>query len=171
VTGVLPEAPLARRLAALAYEATLFAAVILVAGFLTLPLLSVASSAPSELRIPDGPARMLSFAIVFSAGALYFSGFWTGGRRTLPMKTWRLRLVRVDGTAPESRTALVRYFAAWIGPALALLAYVVLRRWGLGAHAVWLLAFNFLWAFVDRDRRFLHDRVAGTRIVRDAVVE
>jgi len=165
VSGVPPEAPLARRLAALAYEGTLYAALILVAGFLTLPLVSVASAAPSELRIPDGPARILSLAVVFAAGALYYAWSWTGGRRTLPMKTWRLRLVRVDGRAPDSRTALLRYFSAWIGPLLALLAYVVLRRWGVGAHAVWLLAFNFLWAFVDRNGRFLHDRVAGTRII------
>jgi hypothetical protein len=27
------------------------------------------------------------------------------------------------------------------------------------------VAFNFLWAFVDRDRQFLHDRIAATRIV------
>lgn len=165
MSGVPPEAPLARRLAALAYEGTLYAALILVAGFLTLPLVSVASAAPSELRIPDGPARILSLAVFFAAGALFYAWSWTGGRRTLPMKTWRLRLVRVDGRAPDSRTALLRYFAVWIGPLLALLAYVVLRRWGLGAHAVWLLAFNFLWAFVDRNGRFLHDRVAGTRII------
>jgi uncharacterized RDD family membrane protein YckC len=27
------------------------------------------------------------------------------------------------------------------------------------------VAFNFLWAFVDPERQFLHDRIAGTRIV------
>ena len=47
---------------------------------------------------------------------------------------------------------------------LALLAYVgapFIRA--VGTHAVWLLAVNYLWAFVDADRRFLHDRIAGTR--------
>ena len=34
-------------------------------------------------------------------GALYFCWSWTGGRRTLPMKTWRLRLTRRDG-APST---------------------------------------------------------------------
>jgi len=35
---------------------------------------------------------------------------------------------------------------------------------------LWLVVagFNFLWAAVDPDRQFLHDRIAGTRIVRDA---
>ena len=59
----------------------------------------------------------------------------------------------------------MRYLAAWIGPALAIAAFGVLSRHGWGAHAAWLVAFNFLWAFVDRDRLFLHDRAAGTRIV------
>ena len=29
------------------------------------------------------------------------------------------------------------------------------------------LAINFLWAGVDPERQFLHDRIAGTRILRD----
>ena len=50
--------------------------------------------------------------------------------------------------APEFKTtaalAIGRSGAAW---------------WILGLFA------NFLWAFVDRDRQFLHDRLAGTRVV------
>ena len=125
------------------------------------------SGAPG-LRVPDLPARVLSFALVFGAGAIYYVMSWTDGRRTLPMKTWRLRLVRADGRNVDLRTALIRYLAAWIGPALALGLYVALRPFGLGAHALWLVALNFLWALVDPARRFLHDRVAGTRLVRDS---
>lgn len=83
------------------------------------------------------------------------------------MKTWRLMLVRADGTALDGKTAMLRYLAAWIGPALALLACLALQRTGLGAHAFWLLGVNFLWAFLDPDRQFLHDRIAGTRVTRD----
>ena len=167
--GAPPEAPLARRFAALAYEATLYCALLLLAGFLTIPLASSAPSGAAGLPIPHLPGRVLSFVLVFTAGALYYGWSWTGGRRTLPMKTWRLRLIRGDGTWPGWRVALTRYVAAWIGPALALLAYVALRSSGLGAHAVWLVALNYLWALVDPDRRFLHDRVAGTRILDDRV--
>ena len=165
---MIGQASLTRRFAALAYEATLYSALILVVGFLTVPLVPAVASGGSGLRIPDVPARLLSFALVFAAGAVYYGWSWSGGRRTLPMKTWRLRLMRADGTALDPRRALVRYFAVWIGPAMALLAYVALQRQGLGAHAAWLLAFNFLWAFIDPDRCFLHDRLAGTRIVSDA---
>jgi uncharacterized RDD family membrane protein YckC len=36
----------------------------------------------------------------------------------------------------------------------------------LGAGAIAFGA-GFTWAFFDRDRQFLHDRIAGTRIVRE----
>ena len=159
-------ATLARRVAALAYEALLFAALVLVVGFLTIPLLPPAPAGAPGLRILDLPARVLSFALVFGAGAAYYVANWTGGRRTLPMKTWHLRLVQANGAQVDLRTALVRYIAAWIGPALALALFVALRPHGLGAHALWLVALNVLWALVDPARLFLHDRIAGTRIVR-----
>jgi uncharacterized RDD family membrane protein YckC len=163
--SALPSAPILPRLGALAYDALLFAAVIMVAGFLTTPLLPAAKDASQPLRIPDLPARTLSFAIVFAAGALYFGWSWTGGRRTLPMKTWRLAIVRVDGTALDRRTALIRYAAGWIGAASALAAYLELRGAGFGPYAVAGLCINFAWALVDSQRQFLHDRIAGTRVV------
>ncbi len=162
----LLEAPLARRLAALAYELLLYAALVLVVGFLTVPLLPPAAPGTGGLRVPDLPVRLVSFLLVFGVLAAYCVGSWTGGRRTLPMKTWRLRLVRAGAGDVDLRTAFVRYLAAWIGPASALAAYAALRPWGLGAHAAWLLALDVLWAFVDPERRFLHDRLAGTRVVR-----
>ena len=158
-------APISRRLGGLAYEALLFAALIMVVGFLTIPLLPPATDAAQPLRIPDLPARALSFVIVFTAGAVYFGWSWTGGRRTLPMKTWHLGIVRADGSPLDRRSAIARYCAGWIGAALALAAYLALHRAGLGAYAVAGLGVNFLWALFDPDRQFLHDRIAGTRIV------
>jgi uncharacterized RDD family membrane protein YckC len=63
------------------------------------------------------------------------------------MRTWRLRLVDRAGNPPQVRTAMVRFAAAAIGLPL-------------GAVALW-------WALFDRERLFLHDRLAGTRLVRD----
>jgi uncharacterized RDD family membrane protein YckC len=134
-----------------------------------MPIVTPGAAAPAAPRLPDVAGRVLSFCGLFAAGALYFGWFWTAGRRTLPMKTWRLALVRRDGRPLDRRTALLRYAAAWIGPVLALGAYLALRRAGagLGALAVPVLALNFLGAFVDPERAFLHDRIAGTRIVAD----
>ena len=162
------QASLPRRLAALGYEALLVAALFMLVGFLTAPLtFPAAAGSGATLHTPDIRGRALSFTAVFAAGALYCGWSWTGGRRTLPMKTWRLALVRSDGSAVDRRVALVRYLAAWIGPAFAVAAYLALRPTGHGAQALWLLAVNYLWAFIDGDHRFLHDRIAGTRIVDD----
>jgi uncharacterized RDD family membrane protein YckC len=84
------------------------------------------------------------------------------------MKTWHMALVTRAGTPVPRRTALVRYAAWWIGPALGLAAYVLLRPYGLGALALPLLVLNYLAAFVDANRQFLHDRVAGTRVIADS---
>jgi uncharacterized RDD family membrane protein YckC len=160
--GLLP------RLGAAMYEALLVTALAFLTGFLLLPLVSPGTAATAtQLTVPPVPARVALFCILFSVIALYFVWSWTGGRRTLPMKTWRMRIARPDGGPPTAKMALLRYLAAWIGPVLAVVGYALLRERGAGAVALALLGINFLWAGVDPDRQFLHDRIAGTRILRD----
>jgi uncharacterized RDD family membrane protein YckC len=157
-------ATLARRFAALAYESLLLAAVVLITGFVALPLVTPAQA--GALTLPGLPQRVFLFCLVFAVLAAYFTWMWSAGRRTLPMKTWRLELVQAaDGAPLPPRIALMRYLATWIGPSLALAAYGALQPFGLGEHAAWLVGLNFLWAFVDPGRQFLHDRIAGTQIV------
>ncbi len=158
-------ASFARRLAALAYETLLVAALVLAVGFLTVPLSSSTRGMTAAPVVPDLPVRVLSFTLVFAAAGAYFGWSWTGHRRTLAMKTWHLALVRADGRPLTARIALRRYFSAWIGPLGSLAAYLALRPAGLGPLALPVLALNFVWAFLDPDRQFLHDRIAGTRIV------
>jgi len=64
------------------------------------------------------------------------------------MQTWKMRVVRSDGMSIGIVQAMLRYVLAWLS----------LLSLGVG----------FLWAFFDRERQFLHDRLAGTRIVVDA---
>lgn len=165
----LPLAPagVLRRLGALFYELLLLVAIVFVASFLALPLISPARSGSADaLSVPALPERVALFCMLFAILAWYFVWCWTGSRRTLPMKTWRLALVLANGQPLPVKVALLRYLATWTGPALALAAFAVLHRYGHGAHALWLVAFNFLWAFVDPERQFLHDRIANTRIVQ-----
>jgi uncharacterized RDD family membrane protein YckC len=106
--------------------------------------------------------------VLVVAFAVYYGWCWSHGRRTLPQKTWRLRLVDRQGASLSWRRALGRYAAAWIAPALALTVYALLHS---SAHARNLLAIalaGYAFALVDRDRQFLHDRIAGTFVVRDA---
>lgn len=134
----MPEAaaPLARRLFSLFYEVPLLAAVLWLAA-LPYTLLE------TELDMPHvRPAYQVYLA---SVAGLYFVWQWARGGQTLAMKTWRLKLERRDGRALTLRDSTLRYVAAFAGLAA--------------------LGFGFLWAFLDRDKHFLHDRLAGTRIV------
>jgi len=80
---------------------------------------------------------------LFSIIGAYYLWFWLHGGQTLPMKAWRIRLVAADGGVLLPRQAFIRFLAAWLSLA------------GIG----------ILWALVDRDRQFLHDRLANTRLV------
>ena len=132
-----PRAPaLARRFAAALYDLLMLAALVLIATF---PFLAVVGDATTGWR------RHLLQGWVLAVVGAYFVWFWTHGGQTLPMKTWRLKLVRADGARVGAWRALHRYALAVLG----------LFAAGLG----------FLWALVDRDRQFLHDRLAGTAIV------
>lgn len=111
---------------------------------------------------PSGQAW--SAAVLFCACAAYCIGLWSGGRRTLPMQTWQLRLTTTAGAAVGLAAASLRFVACWAGPALALAAYLALRPLGEGRWAVALLAVNYAWALVDRDGALLQDRLAGTRL-------
>jgi uncharacterized RDD family membrane protein YckC len=154
-----PGARLGRRLAAVLYENLLLTALVLITGFALLPV--------NALPVPRRLTHAISFAVLVLVLGAYCVHFWTNGRRTLAMKTWRLRLLRRDGAPLDRGAAIVRYAAGWIGPLLTIGAYSALSAGSHARQALWLLAFNFAWAFIDPQRLFLHDRIAGTRLVED----
>ena len=127
-----------RRLLSVLYEALLAFAVAFLAGLVF--------RGASLVRLA-GEERLLFQIYLFLVLGIYFVACWSRGRRTLPMQTWRMRIVRRDGAPVEAGRAALRYAFAWFS----LLA--------LGA--------GFFWAWIDRDRQFLHDRLAGTRIVEN----
>lgn len=104
---------------------------------------------------------------LFLVLAVYFIWFWTHSGQTLAMKTWRLRLVTDDGQEVDMKRAVGRFVLSWLWilPGLAVAWMLGAKTWML----VWIPAFNMLlWAlmvYLDPQRQFLHDRIAGTRIV------
>ncbi|QJR14434.1 RDD family protein [Usitatibacter palustris] len=126
-----------RRLASGLYELLILVAVVLIATF---PFLAIVGGDATF-----GWRRHFLQLWVLGVVGGYLVGFWTHGGQTLAMKTWRIRLVREDGGQVSTGRAIHRYLLALLGLAAA----------GLG----------FLWAFFDRDRQFLHDRLAGTALV------
>lgn len=160
-------ASLPRRLCALVYEALLLVAMAFVAGFVFLPLVSPGGIAHAALTVPTPLARAMMFGALTAGAATYYAWCWSGGRRTLPQKTWRLRVVTRYGATLDRQQALLRFAAGCIGIALALAGYAALHASGHARNALAFVALNYCWAIVDREGQFLHDRIAGTVVVRD----
>jgi len=121
---------LARRLAAMVYEAFLIFAVAFLAAWIFFFASGARDATSGVLR------RELQLFIV-AVLAAYFLWCWLRGGQTLAMRAWRIRLVEVT-----PRKALVRFLLAAA-----------------------LLPLSILWALLDREGQFLHDRLAGTRLI------
>lgn len=129
-------ASLKRRLLSLIYESLILAALLLAGA---LPVVMLTRTWDHALARP-----LLQAWLLFLCG-LYYVWQWATAGQTLPMKTWRLRLVARDGSTVTVARATLRYVLALAGTLM--------------------LGLGFLWALLDRDRHFLHDRLAGTRII------
>lgn len=138
VVGKDPAANIPRRLASMLYEVLLLLGVL--ALLLVLPHVLIAAVS-HRLAAPA-----VLQAHFFLALLVYFVWFWSHAGQTLAMKTWRIRLQTEDGSPVRPALALLRFLLCWPSIGLA----------GLG----------LLWALFDRDGQFLHDRIAGTRLVR-----
>jgi uncharacterized RDD family membrane protein YckC len=84
-----------------------------------------------------GALRIELQAFIVTVLAAYFLWCWLRGGQTLAMRAWRIRLVDVT-----PRKAVLRFLVALA-----------------------LLPLSILWALVDRDGQFLHDRLTGTRLI------
>jgi uncharacterized RDD family membrane protein YckC len=128
---------LLRRLASMLYEAMLLFAVAFLATWLF-------QFAAGTLRIEGWRIHVLQLFLL-AVFAAYFLWCWLRGGQTLAMKTWRIRLVAKDGhTRLAPKAALLRFLCA-----LLLVPTLV----------------GIAWACVDRDRQFLHDRLAGSLLI------
>jgi uncharacterized RDD family membrane protein YckC len=118
----------------------------------------------------QGPAYHYGLmAAQFLVIGAYFVYNWTNSGHTLAMKTWRLCLVAGDDARVSVPTAALRYLLAWgwFAPAFAVRTLFGLHGKGeiAAVYTVGMVAWA-LTAFLDKDRRFLHDRLAGTRLVQ-----
>lgn len=134
----LPPASIRRRLVCMVYEAFLLIGVMSVVFVLPHLLLGMARKA----AVHGGWMWLHVFLVLLA----YFGWLWKRSGQTLAMQTWKIRLESAQGMPLTTGQILLRYVLAW--PSLFL--------GGMG----------LAWALFDRDRQFLHDRLAGTRLVR-----
>ena len=126
-----------RRLASMLYESILLFAIAFLATWLY-------QFAAGTLRIEGWRIHVLQLFLL-TVFAAYFLWCWLRSGQTLAMKTWRIRLVAKNGHGRVTpRAALLRFFYA-----LLLVPTTI----------------GIFWALVDRDRQFLHDRLAGSLLI------
>ncbi len=87
---------------------------------------------------PDALPFFQAYLLLVMLG--YFSWFWTHGGQTVAMRAWCFRVERTDGRPLRFVQASMRFLLAWLLPV------------------------SIVWALFDRDKRFLHDRLARTRL-------
>jgi len=126
-----------RRFVCLLYESLILLAVIFIASFIF------------HLIFRDPQASyfrpLYQFYLLVVMG-YYFIWFWTHGGQTLAMQTWKMRVVTAEHRKLDERKAIIRYLLAVTG--------------------VLFLGIGLFWALIDREHQFLHDRLAGTRIIK-----
>ena len=122
--------------ACLIYEALVVIALSLVCTTIFVLLLGEATA---------GVKRYLLQLLLCLTAGVYFVWCWQKSGQTLAMQTWQLKLLNQDGDLFTLTAAITRY----------VLASLSLMAFGLG----------YLWAIVDRDRLFLHDRLLKSKII------
>ena len=148
-----------RRLISMVYESLLGLAVL----FLPLLILEVAMN--GSIGKTAWHARQ---ALVFLVLGAYFIHQWSRNGQTLAMQTWRLKVVSPGHAHLPLRTAAVRYLLSWMWvlPAVVIGAVAGLEHWrAVGALGAGILLWS-LTALLDKDRQFLHDKLAGTRLIQ-----
>lgn len=156
----LVETPsLKRRLICMVYEAFLFTAVEMFAMFVFLFIAQRAAPGIVE------HGKQFVFMLVAAA---YFIHAWTDSGHTLAMKTWRIKLVKVGYAKVPLMAATKRFVYAWgwFMPALVVCYAFKLNSKSEVASAVAINVVAWgLTVFLNKDRQFLHDVLAGTRLI------
>lgn len=107
-------------------------------------------------------------AVFFLVAAAYFIHSWTGSGHTLAMKTWRIKVVKLGYAQVPLRAAAIRYLMAWGWFLPAIVVCYAFGWTGVREVSIALAVGIAAWALTalfDKDGQFLHDRIAGTRMI------
>ena len=137
MTSDTPSPGLLRRLCAMAYDALLLLALLMLLSY---PYVWLTGGVRPGLLV-----KTLYQLYLLSICFIFYAGFWTHDGQTLGMRAWRLKVVRAEGGVITWMLALKRFVFAWIS----------LLCFGLG----------FLWILLDRDKLAWHDKWSGTRVI------
>ena len=159
IASLAPATPsLVRRLACLFYDAFLAFGIALVTAFVF--------SIVTQMRHALSGREALAVLIALVLGA-YFTWCWSKGR-TLPMQTWRIRIVDRQGRPLTLARAWLRYLlcSIWVLPPIAVFSQQRVADWKpMTAVLFGWVAFWAVLSLLHPQRQFWHDAWAGTRLV------
>ena len=130
---------LIKLLAACVYELLILLAIWMVTAWLFIIFFGDATLAYKRF--------ILQLVLWLVAGA-YFVWCWTKSGQTLATQAWKMRLVNSTDAVLTLKQALIRYVFASVSTLV----------FGLG----------FVWAVIDKDHYFLHDRLLKSRFINIA---
>ena len=113
--------------------------------------------------------RFVRELFLFIVLGFYFVFSWRRSGQTLAMKTWKIRLVDSTNSPLPLMKAIIRYCFAWMWflPAIMIAYQLELQRGQVFiAMSIGIIAWA-LTALIDKDRQFLHDRWAKTRLIQE----
>ncbi len=126
-----------RLLAACGYELLLLVALWFMSAWIFIAIFGDATQSYKRF--------FLQLSLWLMTGA-YFVWCWCKSGQTLATQTWKMQLVNQSGFKLSVKQALIRY----------VLASMSALVFGLG----------FLWALLDKNQHYLHDRILKTRFIR-----
>jgi uncharacterized RDD family membrane protein YckC len=148
---------LPRRMASFFYEGLLLWGILIFSGILG-----------GVIYFSTGQYFNISLRIfTFLLYGWYFVWFWSSRGQTLPMQTWKIRLVTSEGKKPNVARSIMRYLACyvWLG-VTALVIYF--NNWtgknSLVAFSVGLFLYLLI-PLLHPERKFWHDVVCGTKLI------
>lgn len=129
---------LARRLGAILYDFLLLVTILVFASLITV--------IPFNIN-PEHPLFIVYQGYIFTISFLFYAWFWTHGGQTLGMKTWKFKIISVNGTNVNWVNAFIRFT----------FAIVSWLPFGLG----------YIWSMFDTKKRTWHDIVSKTQLIRN----
>lgn len=130
-------ASLVKHSAAILYEMLTLIAVWLLCTFVFVMIIGNVDTAIERLSLQ---------MVLWLVTGLYFVICWVTTGQTLAAQAWKVKVVASGNKLLSLRQALLRY--------------------GLANLSLVLFGLGFLWALVDKEHLFLHDRILNTRLIK-----
>ena len=146
-----------RRIASLLYDIVLIVALVII---MYMPLLSFNIEENFILKIT---AQIYVYLII----QYFFVWFWVNSNGTLGMKSWRVKISDTNGNKITYKKAILRFNVSLIYfLIIGFLVFTYYKHSEMNYFLLMLLAILLLFPLIRKDRKFLHDIISKTILIK-----